>query len=407
MISWKPAASMVFICAASLALLVPLALYTPPRDSEVWIFQTILEMQESRSFLPLLNDEPLVGVNPLIPSVLALIPLKDIGTPRLAACLTGCLFIAFVFLYGRALYDTKSALWSSALALTSLGTLALFGTLNLAWLPVAAAAVAFGVFSLAYLGRLGRAWYIPSYLLAAVAAVTGGSFLLWFFLGSSLALIMLDLAPSRLFSIHAAQGAGIIAAALLIYLAGYRIAAGAGFTAGTLSPGDHLGLMQGMLALVTYTAPWIFLAVPAFMNAGTPSDKDAWRTALPLRSAVGVTLLLVLLHESPPLYAALMPAFTSVLTGAWLARTAAPGLCAGRLGVWMASLAGASVFLAALVLVLLPFKDGIAVRPGQLAASALFLAGAGAFAFFTARRRMRTQVVLAGAGVQVRHGRSG
>jgi hypothetical protein len=112
----------------------------------------------------------------------------------LAACVTGCLFISFVFLYGRSLYDTRSALFSSALALTSLGSIALFGTLNLAWLPVAAAAVAFGIFSLAYLGKLGRAWYIPSYLLAAVTAVTGGSFMLWFFLGSSLALIMLDLA---------------------------------------------------------------------------------------------------------------------------------------------------------------------------------------------------------------------
>jgi hypothetical protein len=390
---------MVLICAACLALLVPLILFTPPRDSEVWIFQTILEMQEGRSFLPLLNDEPLVGINPLTPSVLALIPLRDIGTPRLAACVTGCLFISFVFLYGRSLYDTRSALFSSALALTSLGSIALFGTLNLAWLPVAAAAVAFGIFSLAYLGKLGRAWYIPSYLLAAVAAVTGGSFMLWFFLGSSLALIMLDLAPSRLFSIHVAPGAAIIAAALLLYLAGYRIAAGAGFTAGTLSPGDHLGLVRGLKAVITYTAPWIFLAVPAFMNAGAPSDKDAWRTALPLRTAVGVTFLLVLSHECPPQYAALMPAFTSVLTGAWLARTAVTGVSAGGLGVWMASLAGMSVFLAALVLVLPPFRDGLAVRAEQLAAAALFLAGAVAFAFSTVRRRVGTQVMLAAAGV--------
>jgi hypothetical protein len=94
-----------------------------------------------------------------------------------------------------------------------------------------------------------------------------------------------------------------------------------------------------------------------------------------------------------------MLAFTSVLTGPWLARTATLGARTEGLGIWMTSLAGISVFLAALVLVLLPFKDGLAVHPGQLAAAAVFLAGTVAFAFCTARRLMGTQVVLAGAGV--------
>jgi hypothetical protein len=234
-ISLKSAASLLVALAASLALLMPLAFFTPPRDNEVWLFQTITEMQGQHHFVPVLNNTPLIGHNPMILSVLSLLPIRDISSPRLVCCVLGCIFIVFVFLYSLALFDLSSAFVSSLVAMTSLGFLALFGTLNLMTLPVTLAATAFGFFSMVYLKRLHTLWYIPSYVLAAMAVVTGGYFMLMFFLLGALLLILLDLAPSELFSIHLIAVAMIIACAMIAFFASYRIALGQGFTSGAFS----------------------------------------------------------------------------------------------------------------------------------------------------------------------------
>lgn len=393
--SWRSAASLVLVLAASLALLLPLNLFTPPRDSEVWLFQSISEMQDQQRHLPLLNGEVLKGRNPLTLTALALIPAGDITSPRLVSCALGCIFIALVFAYTLALFDLKSALAASVVTLTSLGYLALFGTLNLTALPVTLAATAFGLFSLAYLGRLHDAWYVVSYVLAAAGAVTGGYFMLLFFVAAALLLILLDLAPSQFFSIHLASGAAIVACALLAYYAGYRILAGPGITAGALSKGDHLGFFRGLFAVVVYTAPWIFLLIPALLHGGGPSDRETWRKLLPLRIACTVVLaMLWFSSKSLPQHAVLLAPFASPLIGAWIAHGMRPQQLRSALAAWMMALAGISVFTIAVVILALPMIRGASMHAGQVIAVAAFVPAALAFGYLVLKRKLPAQFAL-------------
>ncbi len=395
MISWKSAASLVLVCAASLALLLPLSLFTPPRDSEVWLFQSINEMQDQQRHLPLLNGEILKGRTPLTLTALSLVPTRDITTPRLVSCALGCLFLAFVFLYALCLFDLFSALAASAVALTSLGFPALFGTLNLVSLPVTLAASAFGLFSLAYLGRLKGTWYIVAYVLAATAAVTGGYPVLLFFVMAALFLILLDLAPTRFFSIHLAPGTAIVICVLVVYYAAYRILAGPGIISNSLSSGEHLGFLKGLLAAFTYGAPWIFLLIPALISGGGP---ETWRTLLPLR--VACVLVLLMMWFSPkilPQHAVLLIPFAAPLIGAWVAHGMGQALRTKALGNWMMALAGISVFLAALLILVLPMIKGGAIHLEQIVAIAAFAAAALAFGLLIGRRRLMAQFSLTAA----------
>jgi hypothetical protein len=321
-ISLKSAASFFVILAACLALLLPLGLFTPPRDSEVWLFQIIHEMQDQQRYVPVLNAESVLGQNPLTLTAMSLLPIIDISTPRLVSCMLGCILISCIFLYSLAFFDLSCAFASSLVAMTSLGFLALFGTLNLMALPVALAVLAFGLFSLVYLKKLNSGLYFLSYMLAGLAALTGGYFMLVFFLLGALLLILLDLAPSRIFSIHLIPGLVIIACAMAAYFASYRIILGPGFSSGSFSPGGHIGLFRGLYAGITYSSPWIFLVVPAWVYGGGPSDQDTWRTLLPLRIAI-MLIVLMLWSSSSGLnqYATILALFASPLIGLWISRT--------------------------------------------------------------------------------------
>jgi hypothetical protein len=394
-ISLKSVASFVVILAASLALLIPLALFAPPRDSEVWLFQTIHEMQDQQRFLPVLNNAPLQGNNPLTLMALSTLTARDISSQRLTSCFMGCIFIAFVFFFSFALFDLSSALVSCLVAITSLGFLALFGTLNLTALPVTFAAAAFGFFSLIYIKRLHSGLYILSYLLAALAAITGGYFMLLFFIFGVVLLILLDLEPSELFSIHILPGVVIVACAIIAYLVSFRIALGAGLVGKTLSPGGHLGLFKGIYAIITYASPWIFLVIPAWIHGGGPSDKDTWRTLLPVRIAVIMGFVMLWFSSSClPQYATILVVFSSPLIGCWISRGIFSGSLKSSLGFWLMVLAGLTVFVYAFVLLLLPLFSGYSMDVRQIIAVAGFVAAALLFIFFTVKRTMAAQFIL-------------
>jgi hypothetical protein len=399
-ISLKSAVSLFVILAACLALLLPLNFFTPPRDSEVWLFQIISEMQDQHRYVPVLNAESILGQNPLTLTAMSFLPVIDISTPRLVSCVLGCFLISGLFLYSLALFDLSCAFASSLVAMTSLGFLALFGTLNLVALPVTLTVSAFGLFSLVYLKGLHSRLYILSYMLACLAALTGGYFMLVFFLLGALLLILLDLAPSRIFSIHLIPGLLIIACAMAAYFTSYRIILGPGFSSGAFSPGGHIGLFKGLYAAITSSSPWIFLVIPAWVHGGGPSEQDAWRTLLPLRIAI-VLIVLMLWSSSSGLnqYAAILALFASPLIGQWISRTIFPGVQKGRLGYWMMVLAGLSVFLCAFVLLLLPLYLGFAIHSKQLMAGAGFAAAAILFVILTVKRRMTSQFIVALFGV--------
>jgi hypothetical protein len=395
-ISLKSAASLFVILAACLALLLPLSLFTPPRDSEVWLFQIINEMQDQQHYVPVLNAESVPGQNPLTLTAMSFLPIIDISTPRLVSCMLGCILISCIFLYSLALFDLSCAFASSLVAMTSLGFLALFGTLNLMALPVALAVSAFGLFSLVYLKGLHSGLYILSYMLAGLAALTGGYFMLVFFLLGALLLILLDLAPSQIFSIHLIPGLVIIACAMAAYFTSYRIILGPGFSSGAFSPGGHIGLFRGMYAVITYSSPWIFLVIPAWVYGGGPSDQDAWRTLLPLRIAI-VLIVLMLWSSSSGLnqYATILAMFASPLIGRWISHALFPGVQKGRLGYWMMAPAGLSVFLCALVLLLLPVYSGFAINTKQLIVGAGFVTAAILFIILTVKHKMTAQFIVA------------
>lgn len=399
--SWKPATSLVLVCAASLVLLLPLTLFTPPRDSEVWLFQSIVEMQDQQRLLPLLNGKTLKWGNPLPLTIMSLVPAGDIASSRMVQCVLGVLFVVLVFAISLVLFDLKSALFASAATMTSLGYLALFGTLNLFALPVMLAATAFGLFSLVYLGKLHRAWFIVSYALAAAATVTGGYFLLLFFVLAAVLLVLLDLAPSRLFSIHIISGAVIVLGALAAYYAGYRFLAGRGIADGALSGGQHLGFLKGLLAVFTYGAPWIFLLVPACVpDGGGPSDQETWRRLLPLRTACALAvLMLICSSRSLPQHAVLLIFFAAPLIGSWMAHGMGQGPRSSTLGTVMMALAGITVFLGALAIQAMPIMRGDTIAPGQLVTGGVTMGAAVTFGVLLLRRRPVAQFFVSASAV--------
>ncbi len=394
--SLKSAASLFVILAACLALLLPLSLFTPPRDSEVWLFQIINEMQDQQRYVPVLNTESVLGQNPLTLTAMSFLPIIDISTPRLVSCMLGSILISGIFLYSLAFFGLSCAVASSLVAMTSLGFLALFGTLNLIALPVTMAVSAFGLFSLVYLKGLHSGWYILSYLLAGLAALTGGYFMLVFFLLGALLLLALDLAPSQIFSIHLIPGLVMIACAMAAYFTSYRIILGPGFSSGAFSPGGHIGLFKGLYAIITYSSPWIFLVIPAWVYGGGPSDQDAWRTLLPLRIAIVLTVLMLWSSSSGlNQYATILAIFASPLIGRWISHALFQGVQKGGLGYWMMALAGLSVFLCALVLLLLPVYSGFAINTNQLIVGAGLVAAAMLFIILTLKRKMIAQFMVA------------
>jgi hypothetical protein len=262
-------------------------------------------------------------------------------------------------------------------------------------LPVTLVVSAFGLFSLVYLKGLNSGLYILSYLLAGLAALTGGYFMLVFFLLGALLLTLLYLAPSHLLSIHLIPGLVIIACAMAAYYTSYRIILGEGFSSGAFTPGGHIGLFKGMYAVITYSSPWIFLVIPAWVYGGGPSDQDAWRTLLPVRIAI-VLIVLMLWSSSSGLnqYATILALFASPLIGRWISRAIFPGVQKGRLAYWMMLLAGLSVFLCALVLLLLPVYLGFAINTKQLIGCAGFVTAAILFMILTVKHKMTAQFMV-------------
>jgi hypothetical protein len=104
-------------------------------------------MQDQQRYVPVLNAESVLDQNPLTLTAMSFLPIIDISTPRLVSCLLGFIIISGIFLYSLALFGLSCAIASSLVAMTSLGFLALFGTLNLMALPVSLAVSAFGLFS--------------------------------------------------------------------------------------------------------------------------------------------------------------------------------------------------------------------------------------------------------------------
>jgi hypothetical protein len=110
-----------------------------------------------------------------------------------------------------------------------------------------------------------------------------------------------------------------------------------------------------------------------------------------------VLIVLLLWSSSSGLnqYATILAMFASPLIGRWISREIFPGVQKGRLGYWMMVPAGLSVFLCALVLLLLPVYLGFAINTKQLIVGAGFVTAAILFIILTVKRKMTAQFIVA------------
>jgi len=385
----------LLVLTVTLALILPMALLSPPRDNEVWLYQSISEMHDGARLVPTLNGERMTGQSPLTLTGFSFIPQWDITAQRIVPCLLGCMLVASVFFFSLSLWGIETAAASSLIVVTSLGFLALYGTLNLSVLPVTLVVAAYLLFSIVYLKGARRSWYLVSYLLAGAATVSGGFTMLAFFFFGVLLLILLDLAPAQFLSIHLIAGAVIIAVLLLAFALTYRIALGPDAVSGLLSPGEDLGFFTSLKAYLTYAAPWILLVIPAWVHGEGPGDQQVWRTLLPPRIAFVLGLLVLWLSSRClPQYAVVAMPFGAMIIGRWIACDILRGKDRG----WLASLtilaSGILVFGAAFVLFLLfPLHTG-SIGTGQIATLAGFGLAALIFFALVIRRKLLAGLVL-------------
>lgn len=385
----QSAFALVMVFTASLALLLPLVLLSPPRDNEVWLYQTISEMKDEARLIPILNGEHLAGQNPMTLAGFSFLPLGNIPFNRIVTCVLGCILITSIFLYSLAFWGAKTAIASSLAAATSLGFIALYGTLNLTALPVTLVVIAYLLFSFVYLKGARPCWYVVSYLLAGIAAITGGFSMLGFFMLGIILLILLDLEPMKFFSIHLLPGVVIITFLIITFSLSYRIVLGPGFVSGILSPGEDLGLLASLKAFMTYSAPWIPLVIPAWIFGEGPGEQNTWRTWLPIRIAFVLGFaVLWLSSKCLPQYAMVAMPFGSILIGLWITHDNLKGAQRGWLASLMVLMSGIFVFGAVLVFFLLfPLHEGY-IGMEQVVVLAGFACAALVFFIFMAKRKL-------------------
>lgn len=393
--SWKTAAAVVIVCTAGFLLLLGPVILLPPRDQEVWILQTICEMHESQSFLPTLGGDVLRGANPAMAYFLSLANLLDINSLRVIQAALGGLLVGITFLFTLFLFDLKSAVVSGLVAMTCLGFTDWFGSFTMHGLPAVLTAASVAVFSLAYLGRLSsKTWFFTSYVLAAMAMLTGGAFPAVFFILFVVMLALVDLAPTRLLSAGIASGLVIIVTPLLVYLAAYRILAGPGFAWPSLFGLEDTGSIKALARVISEGSPWIFLLPIAFIHPGGPSDKEAWLNVLPLRISLVLFLLMMWFwpHGSHA-YSILAIPFMAALTAPWAARTTGKGP-AGTAVFVLAAMGFVHVLSVALSAVLVPAVKTRMIATPQVAWAAFYLIAAIAFCILAFRHKTALLLVV-------------
>ena len=308
----------VIFCA--LILLVPLAFEPAPWSTEIWLFQTIQEMHRGSHLIPWLNKLPLIGPNPANILVLSLSPLSDIFSLRLTSILAGCLVAAGVCLFSLCLWDKKSAAISTLLTITSCGFILANSTLNTSVFPCSLTILAFLLFSLIYIKNLNSWWYLLSYIFISIATITGGWTLLAFFAFSILLLILLDLSPKKFLEIRAISGILLVSAVLIAVYFAYRITAGGAVASAIFANDAKSGFFTRIWVFIKYSLPWLPLVLPAWISSETATEKDAWRSLLPVKIAfvIGAAILLFS-QDYRGGYAIVGIPFGCILTGYWIA----------------------------------------------------------------------------------------
>lgn len=313
-------AILIAILIVTACLLLPFALQSPLSDGEVWIFQSIREMQVSSGLIPTLNERPFAGQNPLQVLLFSLVPSGELITLRLVLVVLGCLFTAAVCLFALRVYGGRTALFSSLITMTSLGFIMTHSGLQPQVLPGTLCVLAVLIFSLAYLGKAKPWWYVVAHILAGMASITGGWIMLGCYLGFIVLLILLDLAPVRFLNIHPIPGILILAGTVGSFLLLYRLAGGSHFLSEIFSFGQETGFLSRTALLFIALLPWLPLLVPAWIYLEKDIDTKTWHDLLPIKTAFFVSVVAVLFSSRfDPVRALLILPFAGLLVGFWLA----------------------------------------------------------------------------------------
>jgi hypothetical protein len=397
--SFISAAALFLVLAVSLAVTLPSALLSNPRDNEVWLHQAVSGIQHKGGAIPALNGRQISGQNDLTIMALSLIP-GDISTKRIVFCAFGCILTGSVFFYCLALFGMRTAVLSAITVVTSLGFIVLYGSMNLVVLPVTFAVLAYLLFSGVYLKELNACWYVASYLLAAVSVVTGGVTMLAFFALGIMLLILLDLEPKRFLSIHIVPGIIVMAVSVFTAYLVYRFFIGPGFSSSVMFPGEHLGFFAVLKSAVLYASPWIFLVIPAWIYGEGPDEQQAWRNLLPARTAFVLGLVTVWLSSrSLPQYILTVMPFGAVLIGHWMTQRVIRGERQKMVPVLAILVSGILVFGSALVFFIMPLmRGGTLSRETAMTIAGFTLAGI-AFLILLAKRKHTAALALAAMGV--------
>lgn len=303
------------------ALLAPFLSIEIPWGSEIWLFQSIIELQKSFHLAPSLNGIPFTGPNPMVATVLSLLPLADLLSLRIVSILLGCLVSLGVFIFCASLWDNRSGVFSSFFTMTSWGFIVNSGMISPTVIPAGITILSFLLFAQIYLKDLSSWWYLLSYLLMCIAVVTGGWIPLAFFAFSVIFLILLDLSPKRFLSIRPAYSIVFIGGIIIVLYIAARIFEGPAYAKTLFSYTTEQGLLARIGIWAEYNIPWLVLVIPAWMYGEGPKEAHSWRSLLAPKTgyAMGAAAVLFSKHFQEG-YALLGIPFGGIIIGYWMSK---------------------------------------------------------------------------------------
>lgn len=304
-----------------LALLAPFLSIEIPWGSEVWLFQSIQELEKSFHLAPSLNGIPFSGPNPLVATFLSLLPFTDLLSLRIVSILLGCMVSLGVFIFCASLWDNRSGVFSSLIAMTSWGFVVNFGMISPTVIPASITILSFLLFSQIYLKELSSWWYLLSYFLMCIAVATGGWIPLGFFAFGVVFLILLDLSPKRFLSIKPAYSIMFIGGAIAILYIAARIFEDQAFAKALFSPSMEQGILARIGVWAKYNLPWLVLVIPAWIYGEGPKEAQSWRSLIAPKTgyAMGAAAVLFSSHAQEG-YALLSIPFGGILIGYWMSK---------------------------------------------------------------------------------------
>ena len=310
---------LIGICLVGFGVILPHLLTGMPVPPEIWIFSTTRETGSGFHLIPILNGTALNGVNPIQLFLLSFIPDNYVMLFRVIPAIEAAILAASVYGFVSSIKDFKTGFLAAVLSVTSYGFFAVFEHFDLSAFPITMSVCAYLLFSATYLKNGKGAGYIFSYILAGLAVISGGISYLVFFVLSSVALILLDLAPERLLKIKPGWFLAIAITLITAFSITFRITGGSGYVSGILFAGHREGFFLSLWDMIKFNLPWIFLLIPAWIKSDSPDAWASWRSMLPAKIAITVAFLMTwLIKTDTPQFAFIAVPFACILSGAWI-----------------------------------------------------------------------------------------